>query len=384
MLQVKLSVFYFAYFALLGVMAPYLGLFLESEGFSAAEIGQLTGLLMATKVIAPNVWGLIADRTQKRLLLIRLGAFLTLVSYLGFFFAESFWYYALMIIAFSFFWNAILAQFEVITLHNLGADVDRYSLVRVWGSIGFVVAVIALGYIFEERGVGLFPIALLIIMSGIALSTCMRFDEPVAQQGHEISHSLSEDLKRNRAYLFFVICFLLQFSHAAYYSYFSLYMEQLGYDKLSIGIFWALGVIAEVALFFVMHHWHRKHAVPLIMGIALLFSALRWAMIAGASEYILVLVIAQLLHAFSFGAMHAVSIRFVHEHFHAKNQGRAQALYSSLGFGLGGFVGAFVIAALVEESGYANLFWISSLIVCFALFVLSLFWTSFVRDHEVQ
>jgi len=95
-------------------------------------------------------------------------------------------------------------------------------------------------------------------------------------------------------------------------------------------------------------------------------------MIANFSEYSFVLVCAQVLHAFSFGAMHAAAIYFVHHHFSFQNQGKAQAMYSSLGFGLGGFVGAMCMAALVKLYEYGVLFLVSAGVVVIALFVVSL------------
>ncbi len=371
MLQVKLSTFYFFYFALLGVTAPYLSLFLDSEGFSAAEIGQLTGLLMATKVIAPNIWGAIADKAQRRLALVRFGSFATLLSYVGFFMAEGFWQYASMIILFSFFWNAVLPQFEVITLHSLKGETNRYSLIRLWGSIGFVVAVIALGWMLEQFGIAAFAPSLFVVILAIFLASLLGFDEPARRilKEDEPYLRLIDELRLGGAYLFFGVSFLLQLSHGAYYSYYSLHLEALGYDKLQIGGFWALGVIAEIFLFTVMHHWHRRHSVKMIMAIALMLSCVRWLMIAYFSDLVWVLVVAQILHAFSFGAMHAASIYYVHHHFSLANQGRAQAMYSSLGFGLGGSIGALLMASLVDSLGYECLFAISAFIV-FSAFAL--------------
>ena len=371
MLQVKLSTFYFFYFALLGVTAPYLSLFLDSEGFSAAEVGQLTGLLMATKVVAPNIWGAIADKTQKRLVLVRFGAFATLLSYIGFFLAEGFWQYASMIILFSFFWNAVLPQFEVITLHSLKGETNRYSLIRMWGSIGFVAAVLALGWLLEKFGISTFAPILFVVIFAIFLASLLRFEEPLKTLSRDEGPYLRllDELRLGRAYLFFGVSFLLQLSHGAYYSYYSLHLEALGYGKLQIGGLWALGVIAEILLFAVMQYWHRRHTVKTIMAIALALSALRWLMIAYFSDLVWVLIVAQILHAFSFGAMHAASIFFVHHHFSLANQGRAQAMYSSLGFGLGGSMGALSMASLVDDLGYQALFAVSAVIV-FSAFAL--------------
>jgi len=157
---VSLACFYFFYFALLGAMVPYLGLYFESQGLSLLEISQLTSILMLTKVLAPNIWGYVADRTGRRLYLVRWGSVLTALSFVGFFWASTFWSFAIIIVLYSFFWNAVLAQFEVITLHNLAERQDRYSRIRLWGSVGFIVAVVILGWVFERVGVSWLPVAM--------------------------------------------------------------------------------------------------------------------------------------------------------------------------------------------------------------------------------
>ncbi|WP_419582672.1 MFS transporter, partial [Thiolapillus sp.] len=47
----RLSAFYFFYFAALGTLMPYWGLYLQSLGFDAFAIGSLMSILMATKIV---------------------------------------------------------------------------------------------------------------------------------------------------------------------------------------------------------------------------------------------------------------------------------------------------------------------------------------------
>lgn len=384
MVLIRLSSFYFFYFALLGVMAPYMGLFLESEGFSLLEISQLTSILMLTKVLAPNIWGALADRLQKRLWLVRCGSLLTLLTFLAFFTASGFWYYAVVIMLFSFFWNAVLPQYEVLTLHNLGAEKSRYSRIRLWGSIGFIVSVVCMGSIFDAFSIALFPAILLIIICCIFLSSLWRLSEPRCEEATD-GQAFGAQLKHPVVITFFAVCFLLQLSHGAYYTYYSIYLETLGYTKTTIGLLWALGVIAEVVLFIGMHLWFRRATLDNIMFWALMLTALRWLMIAVGAEYQLVLIFAQVLHALSFGAMHAAAIYFVHHSFASSSQGRAQALYSSAGFGLGGAVGAVLSGLLVEYFGYSAAFMVSFFLAGAAASVIFIARKSFrarLAEHE--
>ena len=150
---VPLGAFYFFYFAVIGGFMPYWGLYLQSLGFGAAEIGQLMAIVMATRIFAPNFWGYIADRTGKRLLLVRFGALMITLGWLGVFLAREFWPLALVLLAYGFFQNAILAQFESVTMAHLGEQRDRYSQVRLWGSLGFLLTVMVAGLISLPKAV---------------------------------------------------------------------------------------------------------------------------------------------------------------------------------------------------------------------------------------
>jgi len=367
----KLSLFYFVYFSLLGVMAPYLGLYLEEQGFSLFEIAQLSSLLMLTKIVAPMLWGSLADRYQNRVYLVRLGALMTMVCYLVFFVAEQFWHYALIIVLFSFFWNAILPQFEVVTLLSLGGQKDRYSRIRLWGSIGFIVSVVTMGWVFEKLGIYLFPLSLLVIVAAIFLASLFRFNKTEgAVVKSMVAPGLWQQIKRRDTQLFFLSCFLLQASHGAYYTYFSIFLESIGYEKTQIGLLWGLGVFAEVIIFIVMHHWFAKHSIKIIMVISLAVTSLRWGLTSYYADVFWVLLGSQCLHAFSFGAMHAAAIKFVDLNFDARTQGRAQALYSSLSFGLGGAVGALLSGLIVVNTSYEMIFLVSALMAVLAMILV--------------
>lgn len=371
-LFVKLSALYFVYFALLGVMAPYLSLYLQSEGYGLFEIGQLLSILMITKMIAPMIWGGLADKYNKSVILVRIGSLMTLMCYVGFFWAHTFWSIAVVIILFSFFWNAILPQIEVLTLYNLSENRNRYSRIRLWGSIGFICSVILCGWLFEALNVSLFPYVLLVLITLILVVSLLRFNEvSVKSSKKEHGPLFKEQLSKSWVILFFVVCFLLQVSHGAYYTYFSIYLSSLDYSKTQIGWLWALGVMAEVIVFVIMHRWLKRSSIVNIMLLSLLLTIVRWAVTAYYADSMILITVMQCLHAFSFGAMHVAAIQFVHSNFEQHNQGRAQALYSSMGFGAGGAVGAYLSAYIVEGAGYTSAFMMSSLIGVLAfVFVL--------------
>ena len=141
----RLSGFYFFYFAFVGAMAPYWGLYLRSLEFSALQIGVLMSLLQVMRIFAPNIWGHIADHTGRRAGIVRAAAMVCLVTYLGVFLGTGFWWLFLVMSLTSFFWSAPLPLVEAITLTHLKERSDLYGKIRLWGSIGFILVVVGLG-----------------------------------------------------------------------------------------------------------------------------------------------------------------------------------------------------------------------------------------------
>ena len=116
-----------------------------------------------------------------------------------------------------------------------------------------------------------------------------------------------------------------------------------------IGFLWALGVCSEVILFIFMRRLLAKFSLRQMLLVSVLLSIIRWLLIAWGAQQISLLLLAQLLHAATFAATHAVAIHLVHQYFGAQHQGKGQALYSSLSFGLGGMLGSFYSGYLLES-----------------------------------
>jgi PPP family 3-phenylpropionic acid transporter len=350
MLYWRLSGFYFFYFAALGALVPYWGLYLQSLGFGAVEIGELVAIIMATKIVAPNVWGWIADHTGRRMAIVRVACLLAAVTFAGVFVARGYWWLALVMSLFSFFWNAALPQFEATTLNHLGREVQRYSTIRLWGSIGFIVSVAALGEVFHVYGMGSLPHIILLLFVGIWVSSLYVPEQAAGPQPLD-QGPLQRVLARPTVVVLFLVCFLVQASHGPYYTFYSLYLSAEGYSESAIGLLWALGVVAEIIVFLRMSRWLPRFGDYRLLLTATLLTALRWVLIASFVDQVWILAFAQTLHAASFGIYHAVAIHLVHRLFLGRHQGRGQALYSSLSFGAGGALGSVTAGYLWDGLG---------------------------------
>lgn len=373
----RLSSFYFSYFAMIGAIVPYWTLYLTSVNFDPIEIGFLASILMGTKVVSPYLFGWLSDKFQAPVSVIRITSALSLIAFSFIFITDSFIGTALVIASFSFFWNGQIGQFESITLSNISKDTSRYGGIRAWGSIGFIVSVLTLGFLIKKNGINDLPIFMTAILLLIVLSSLV-----VKKKTQKITHnkkkSFLHDFLKPNVFFFFITCFFLQVSHGPYYTFFSIYLTDLEYSEYQISSLWALAVFAELILFLFMFKIQKFLDLRAIIKISLIFSMLRWLLIFLYPNNFSAIIVAQLFHAFSFGSFHAAAVQWVGKSFSLNNQGQGQAFYSAIGFGAGGAVGALLSGYIWDYD--PKMVWFFAFSASLLAFLLSFFISS--GQHE--
>lgn len=355
----RLSGYYFFYFAFIGAFSPYFALYLQSLAFSAANIAVLMSLMQVMRIVAPNLWGWLAERSGMRVPIVRLSAVASLAGFSIFFgtteFAGVFVGMALM----AFFWSAALPLVESLTFNHLGSEGHRYSSIRVWGSVGFIAAVLGIGHALDHL-----PIASMLWMTALVLAGIVVYafvvPEAVVAPSHREGVSLGATLRRPEVGALLGGCFFMSAAHGALYVFYSIYLVDNGYGKSVVGWMWTLGVVAEIAVFLIMPRLMRRFSMRAILLVAFLSAVARFVMIGWGVGSLGVLLVAQLLHGATFGAYHAAAIALVNQWFPGKLQSRGQALYGSLSFGAGGMLGGLLSGVTWESIGPAWTFTIGS------------------------
>lgn len=366
-----LAGFYFFYFSYLGAFAPYFSLYLVAIGFTAAQIGVLMALPQVTRIFAPHLWGWLADVSDTRLAIVRWGGVAGAACYLGVFFGTGVAWLFAVILAVSFFWSAALPLVEATTLSHLGEQTARYGRVRVWGSLGFIAAVVVTGYVLDALPIASLLWVILGLLLGI-LACSWRIPEAPGTP-HGADHApIADILRRPEVIAFIVACALMAVAHGPYYTFYSLHLVNHGYATGAVGWLWALGVVSEIAIFVWMPHLYRAFTLRQILIASFAAAALRFTVIGWMVDSVLALTLAQPLHAATFGSFHAAAVGVIHRLFRGRHQARGQTIYGSLTFGLGGTLGGlysgyawdrfgaeatFSIAALCAVAGMLLLIW---------------------------
>ncbi len=346
----RLAAVYFFYFAYLGAFAPYFSLYLSSLGIAAAGIGAIMSLPQLVRIFAPHLWGWLADRGGYRLRVARIGTVIGTAIFCGLFAATEFDALYAVVLLMSFFLSAALPQVETTTLSHLGDHSAQYGRVRVWGSIGFIAAVLIVGYVLDVLPI---DTLLWIMLATLGALTVLLMLVPEAPQtAHAHDHTpIAHVMREPRVIALLVACALMAVAHGPYYTFYSIHLVGYGYTKGAVGWLWSVGVICEIAIFFWMAHLFRAFTLRQVLIASFALAAIRFAIIASCADNLALLLFAQTLHAATFGSFHAAALGFVHRFFRGRNQARGQAIYTSLTFGLGGTLGGLYAGYAWEHFG---------------------------------
>jgi PPP family 3-phenylpropionic acid transporter len=339
----RLSGYYFFYFAFIGVFSPYFGLYLQSLRFSAWDIGLLMSQMLIMRLFGPVAWGWVSDNFGHRMAIIRLCSVFTLLGFTAFFWLRHLTGMLLAMAVLFFFWSATLPLVESLTLDHVQSRQNGYSNIRLWGSVGFIIAVMGTGVFLDY----FLPVSVLwicwIFLAGLVSVTMTlpdysRYSVPAPEK----ERSLWNILAQRRVWILFTACVAMSAAHGAFYIFYSIHLAEYGYSKMTIGGLWSLGIVAEIVIFMMMNRLTRRFSLRAILLVSLGTAILRFLLIGWGAQHIQILIFAQLMHGLTFASIHASSVAAVHAWFPASSRGRGQALYSSLSFGAGGLIGALI------------------------------------------
>ncbi len=381
--SLNFALFFFAYYGYVGIFSPYASLFFEERGLSAAQIGVLMSLLQVMRIFGPNVWGWVADHRSQRVAVLRVTSLAAVISFCGMFFGQTFAYFFAVMVIVNLFTSAQGPLSEALMLSAMRGDLTHYGRLRLWGSVGFIVSVIAAGQLLDWYGVELMPWLALIMLAMVSVVTLrMREEVPIVHRSD--SPSVMSVLRKREVWSFFTSTFLMVAAHSSLYVYYSLYLSQIGYSKTVIGLMWSLGVIAEIIFFFYREPVFKRFGVKNLLCVSLAIGVIRFLMIAFGAQSLVLLLIAQVLHAATFGVHHSSSVATLQRWFSGPLQARGQALFISISYGLGGTLGGLLLSACWDTFGAQLVYVIAALMSGFGLVAAVLSYRWQIRDGEIK
>ena len=365
----RLSRFYFFYYFFVGLFVPYWGLYLQSKSFSAFQIGILLSLFQISRIFAPNFWGWLADHTNKRARWIRLASFIGCLGYIGIFWADSFFLIFLVMMSMSLFTSSTIPLAESLTLSHVASTNSSYSNIRLWGSVGFIVASFFLGILIDIYSVTILVWALLFTQLIILFLSFSIPDKKFELIG-DTKRSIWKVLKKPEVIALLIGCALMVSSHGLLYNFYSIFLKEQNYSSSLIGILWSIGVIFEIFIFILMPKILSKFNLKEVLLISLFLAVIRFFLIGNYVDILWVLILAQILHAATFGSFHVASVELVSVHFNREHHSRGQSIYNSITYGLGGTIGGLGGGLMIDQYGAASTFMLSSILPLIGFLVI--------------
>ena len=345
-MALRLAAFYFLFFAHAGAYVAYFPLYLASRELSAVHIAWVLALSPLTRTFAPAAWGWLADRTGAHRAIVVLSC---AASAAGFALLPFTGHIAWVIGVMSLLSAGALPLVEAITLGSLAGHSGRYGPIRMWGSIGFIAVVLGGGAWLDHYPIGTLPWALVLFMLATLVAALAlprgRTHGPAQRAPLRLTPEIAALLATG---------FCNAVAHGALYAFLSLHLERQGYSGTMIGVLWTLGVVAEILVFLWLPQLFRRYALSSLLVASLVAGVLRFLAIGWAAHELWIVLLAQLLHAATFGSFHAAAVAAVHRVFPEHAQARGQTLFSSVSYGAGAAAG-LLLAGWAWEGGGAPL-----------------------------
>lgn len=346
----RYSAFYFFYFAAIGAYTPYVGRWVDALGHSGYVVGAMLGLWYASRIVSPPVWAALTGRSATPGHWLVAGSVVAMLFFAGFSQVEQAWPLLAVMLGFGLFYNALMPQFEAMTLNALRETPEHYGRIRVWGSVGFVLVAASFGRLLDHFGSRSFPwLSLPLLLAVVAVSWAHRRARPpvTAHLPADTDHLWMRPGVRR----FLLMALLMQAGFGPFYVFFTLHMQASGHDGTTVGLLWAVGVLIEILLFWHAPRLIARYGANRLLSLCMAVTIGRWLVTAFASHSLVLMVLAQSTHALSFAMFHACCMRLMSDFFPGRRAGAGQSLFYGFSSGVGGVIGAGMAAIAWENGG---------------------------------
>ncbi|MDX1388788.1 MAG: MFS transporter [Acidobacteriota bacterium] len=372
--RVTLAVYYASHFGHLGMVLPFLPPWLLSLGLAPASIGFLLALVPLSKLAAPWIWGGLADRSGRRRGLLVVSTAAAAVAFYALGGQRNLAALVVVMGVYAVCFAPGIPFIEATALEQAEARRFAYGKTRLWGSLAFAAVSAAYGIVADHLTTSVFfPMGAAVLAFGAVaaffLPASHRAGEhEVRAPGADLGATAPSEPRFGTIRLL-LACALMQASHGAYYTFYSIHLDELGYSSTAVGLFWAFAVVCEVLLLMRIDGVVDRLGTGATLRISLVAAAVRWVVIGSVSDP-LWLGLAQSLHALTYAAFHVAALREVYRRFGAANRTKGQTIYSGATYGLGFFVGTLGAGILAELIGLGDLYRVSAVVALAGLVVM--------------
>lgn len=336
------SYIFFLYFGIFGILVPFTGLYLKGLGFDEGMVGMVLGACISGRIFGPFLFGKLYHKLPLNHLANILGISLLIFSAL-LLLSDNMRVVFLSLFFINFFWMALLPNIETMVLMPLSGNMKKYGYIRMVGSFGFIFVSLSLGFILTDIDVNYFTLVLFVISFLLCLSLWITKDQYHSNfKTKSFDKSSIKELLSRKWIIFFSIFTLFEVTHAPYYSYFPIYLENLGHSGTTIGLLIVFSVLVEILAFRLMGKWVDLFNPYLLLSICTFLTVIRWLMLDFYQDSLTIITLSQVLHAASFAVPHLIGQKLMCEESTESSLASRQTIYTVMTLGVGASLGALL------------------------------------------
>ncbi|MGV2938689.1 MFS transporter [Mesobacillus sp. LC4] len=339
--------FYLFVFFGIGSLFPLLSVYLsEVENLNGYQIGLILSIGPVIMIFFQPFWGMLADMKNSHNALLTLTTLVTGVAALGYIFLDGFVLFMIIATTLAMFQSAIIPLSDSISLKYTSKMGVNYGNVRLFGSLGFGLAVFAMGRLSEWNPQVIFYAFFLTLLISAAIS--MKMPKEPTGRPTGLFAGMKELIQMKKFLIFLGVTFMIFGPNLANNFYFSLFVEDRGGTYTGIGLAFLIAVLSEIPFMRVAGSWIRRIGLLQVALIAAIVSLVRW--IFYFTEPSLSLVYASaVIQGFSLGLFIPAGLQYIRDITPLHITATAVTIYSAIGNGLGNWFFTFFGGIVFEE-----------------------------------
>ena len=365
--------FYLLTFFGVGSLYPLLSVYLsESVGLNGYQIGTIMSVGPIMMIFFQPIWGMVSDTTNRPTLVLGMTSLIAGIFALGYLFMD--FYYGLLMVAIlvAIFQSAIIPVSDSISLKYTSKVRYNYGNIRLFGSLGFGIAVFIMGRL-SEGFIGptiiFYSFFICLVLAGFL---SFRFPKERAAAKLDLKAGMKELFTMKKFLIFLAVTFLVFGPNLANNVYFGLFVEDSGGTYAGIGLAFLIAVLSEVPFMRMAGGWIDKFGLLSVAALAGAASMIRWLFYFTEPSLWLVYSSA-VMQGLAIGLFIPAGLRYIKEITPAHITATAVTVYSAIGNGLGNWFSTFVGGFIYETYSIYMVylfFAVLSLLGIFLCFVL--------------
>lgn len=371
----RIAAFYFVFYMSMGLLVPYLPSYFKTLGCTGQDLASISSLTYLAAMFVPPLWGVLADRTRRPALLMKLACLSAALAFVPMLWATSFAAVFAAMAGYALLVAPVIPLADTVAVGEARRLKTEFARLRLWGSIGFIVSVLSFGLYLDYGGrFSHVPAAVLAVMACYVVVALLNRAPPELDKRPAPTLADARSLICQPAFLLFLAGTLVHWAAlSAYYLLFTIRLGDLQIGPKYAGWAFTFGVTAEILMMWCFRPLRRRVPVLLILAAASVLTSLRWLLVAYV-ENGLALALIQVGHGFTFGACYVGSIAYLEESVPPQLMATGRALFASLVMGLGGMLGNMLAGNLYDAGGSRLAFLCSGLMELLVPLILLAAW----------